>query len=81
MLHSFSHIKHRMDNHTFEIAEGSSRKSNFEESALPLRTFQGIKILNIIRWINICFDPVLIEHHGLEEMNLISVNHESYGID
>jgi hypothetical protein len=57
---------------TFESSEGSSRKLNFDDNALPV---QGIKILNIIRWIRKRFDPVLVVHHGLGRMSRISANH------
>lgn len=60
---------------TFEITDGSSRKLNFDDNAPPDQMFQGIKMLNIIRWISKRFDPVLVEHHGLAEMSRMSANH------
>jgi hypothetical protein len=57
---------------TFEIIEGSSRKLNFDDNALPV---QGIKMLNIIRWIRKWFDPVFAQHHGLGKMSRILANH------
>lgn len=62
---------------TFEIVGGSSRKLNFDDKAFPVHIFQGIKMLNIIKWIRKPerFDPVFFEHHGLGKMSRISANH------
>lgn len=36
---------------TFASADGSSRKLNFDDNAFPVQIFQGIRMLNNIKWI------------------------------
>lgn len=59
---------------TFDIEGGSSRKLNLDDKAFPVDIFQGIKMLNMIKWIrkpDERFDPF----HGLRKMSRISEIH------